>query len=416
MPVTNTITVPYTPQGVQKEYYKSNTRYTICRIGRQWGKSMIAMLRGVKRSILQTGIYWWVEPTIPQSKVHMRRMAQQYSKFIKPNGYNKSDRSIELINGSVWYFKGADDPENLEGETLDGLVLDEAAKYPEEVWFQTLKPMLAVKQGWVDFIGKPRGNNYFKRLWNSAETDNDWTRIHYASNTSPFFSQTEYDEARANTPLDIFRQEYDAEFVDYSGTVFRNLEYYPYWGELEPANPGKKYYAGIDLARTHDFTVIVILDHRKKICAFERFNNIPWSLQKEKIKKICSDYNANVVIDSTGLGDPIFDDLAMAGMKISGYKFTNQTKRVLIEQLIMDLENEELTMVRIPELINEMNNFEKEETSSGLIRYHGSQGVHDDGVIALSLANYNCIKKIGSTVESEGNRTFKEVDEERAFA
>lgn len=396
---------PYQPRGIQWELYNLKTRFTIARVGRQWGKSMITMLKNVKERSHAGGIYWWVLPTIPQSKVHMRRMIKYFKPFIKR--INRTDREIEFIEGDnfggTWYFKGADDPENLEGETLDGCVMDEAARMAPEVWHQTIRPMLAVKKGWADFIGKPRGNNWYKRLWVNAESHPDWSRFHAKSNSSPFFSEEEYQEAKADTPTHIFAQEYDAEFVDNTGTVIRNIDNVTR-GELQPPDKSKNYFAGVDLAKTTDYTVICILDQEKNLVAFERMQNIAWTMQKARIKNLCHKYRANVLIDSTGLGDPIFDDLATTGLKISGYKFTNASKRVLIENLILTFEHELISIPNIPVMINELKNFEITTTRTGLITYSAPPGLHDDCVTALALANYYCIGMTGPLIETGGSR------------
>jgi len=393
---------PYLPEGKQKELYDIDTRFVIACVGRQWGKGFVTMLKVIKRS-QKGGVYWWVEPIIPQAKVHFRRMLKHFKHIIAK--VNRSELSVQLVTGTVWYFKGCEKPENLDGETLDGLVLDEAAKAHEDVWFQTLLPMLAVKKGFAYLIGKPRGNNYFKRLFKKAELkeNKDWTAYHTISKTSPFFSLEEWDRAKEDTPELIFRQEYLAEFIDDAGTVFRDISK-SVKGKLGPYYNGLKYFAGIDLARTVDYTVICILNSRCELVAFERFNNIAWSLQKERIIKLCKAYDAQCLVDSTGIGDPIFDDLAMAGLKISGYKFTNQSKRALIENLVLTFERGDIILADIPVLIDELNNFEVEQTTSGLIRYNAADGQHDDTVIALALANYFCVSIKGGWITTIGER------------
>jgi len=37
--------------------------------------------------------------------------------------------------------------------------------------------------------------------------------------------------------------------------------------------------------------------------------------------------NAYLMIDSSGVGDPVFDELKREYCKVEGYKFTNQTKK-----------------------------------------------------------------------------------------
>ena len=49
----------------------------------------------------------------------------------------------------------------------------------------------------------------------------------------------------------------------------------------------------------------------------------------------------------------------------------------------------------IPELINELSTFTFEQTDGGLIKYSAPDGMHDDIVISLALANWACGRSRG---------------------
>jgi len=95
--------------------------------------------------------------------------------------------------------------------------------------------------------------------------------------------------------------------------------------------------------------------------------------------------NANALIDSTGLGDVILADLKRRGLRVEGYKFTNESKRILIDNLILYIAKAEVTFPEIKELIDELELFEY-DTSSPNIKYSAPAGFHDDFVISLGLA------------------------------
>ncbi|GAH31864.1 unnamed protein product, partial [marine sediment metagenome] len=126
----------------------------------------------------------------------------------------------------------------------------------------------------------------------------------------------------------------------------------------------------------------------------DRFKEIDWKIQRERIKFISEKYNdAQIWVDATGVGDPIFEDLVNMGLDVQPYKFTNTSKKQLIQSLMISLEQEKIRiLVRDEEngkvQFNEMVIFEYEMTSSGLIRYQAPDGYHDDCVIALSLSNW----------------------------
>ena len=90
-------------------------------------------------------------------------------------------------------------------------------------------------------------------------------------------------------------------------------------------------------------------------------------------------------MDSTGVGDPIVEQLQRQHPRIKGFKFTSQSKQQLIEGLVVAVQGQQ---VKFPEgvIADEMRNFEFEYTRTG-VRYTAPQGLHDDCVMALALAN-----------------------------
>ena len=73
-------------------------------------------------------------------------------------------------------------------------------------------------------------------------------------------------------------------------------------------------------------------------------------------------------IDSTGVGDSIYDELRGEGQSVKGYRFTNESKRQLIENLSIGFDQGKW---RIPDdpvgspLINELESFTYKITPSG---------------------------------------------------
>ena len=62
------------------------------------------------------------------------------------------------------------------------------------------------------------------------------------------------------------------------------------------------------------------------------------------------------------------------------------SKKDLIENLSMMIEQQKVSYPDIPELITELNLYGFTTGSTGLIRYDAPQGYYDDTVIALALA------------------------------
>jgi phage FluMu gp28-like protein len=265
----------------------------------------------------------------------------------------------------------------------------------EAVWQEALRPALSDKQGRAVLISTPKSHNWFFDLWSRGQdpefTDYESWRLPTSAN--PYILQEEIEEAKRTLPELVFRQEFSAEFLDDIGAVFRGIQKC-IKGALHDPIPGESYIMGVDLAKYSDFTVLTVMNRAGDLVAFDRFNQIDWTFQKQRITILAEKYRAKIIIDSTGVGDPIFEDLKRAGLSIEGYKFTNESKKHLIEGLSIAIEQEKIRFPDIPELIHELRIFGYSVTASGTVTYSSLGSYHDDCVVSLSLANYGIARNI----------------------
>jgi hypothetical protein len=316
---------------------------------------------------------------------------------------NESELYCEFFNGSILQVLGADEPDSLRGKAFKGVVLDEWAMMKPMVWEEILRPIVTENKGWVWFLFTPKGRNHAFRLWNNAndwsKTGTDWANFFLPVTSSGLIDQVELERAKIEMPEILFKQEFMCEFIEGEGSVFRNIKKCVAGKLSDPVN-GARYVIGVDLAKVNDFTVLVCIDQiSKRVVAYDRFNEISWRVQKERIAKMAKDYNdALVIMDSTGLGDPILEDLQNAGIAIEGFKFTETSKRSLIERLILAIEQRYILFPDIPEMIAELESFGYELTKTGF-RYTAPDGVHDDIVIALGLAVHGVQGNLYSSAE-----------------
>ena len=153
---------------------------------------------------------------------------------------------------------------------------------------------------------------------------------------------------------------------------------------------------GADLAKTEDYTVLFALNPNGEVHGYERFKELDWMFQCERIVSFCTRYNnARLLIDSTGLGDPLFDKLRRMAVSVDGYKFNSASKAALVENLSLMLDNNEVSYPNIPELLSEFGTFGYEQGKTGTISYRAYEGYHDDTIIALALAAWQIKKPQG---------------------
>lgn len=374
-------------------------RFTVISAGRQSGKTTLLVFVIVYMALKKANsINWWVAPTYAPTKIAFRRTVKFLVKNKIPHTVNRSELRIELQNGSTIEFKSGDREEGLRGESVNFLVIDEMGLLKRMAWEEALRGTITATEAKCVFIGTPKGKNLFYELFAKGQDvqEKEWTSIQVSSKESPYFSDSEWEEVK-KMPARIFDQEYWAHFIEDGGEVFRRITDCVQ-GSLQDYNSRKQYFAGVDLAKHSDYTVICILDNNGHLVYFDRFNDITWTIQKARIIDACTKYHAYTLIDSTGIGDPILDDLSMH-MQCEGYRFDNTSKRHLIETLSMSIERVDITFPEIPELINELNIFTFDQSQSGLIRYNAPDGLHDDIVISLSLANFIYKRQSGHSVD-----------------
>jgi hypothetical protein len=239
-------------------------------------------------------------------------------------------------------------------------------------------------------ISTPRGKGWFYDVFRLGQgKDRDYRSWNNASWTNPYLDAEWIERERSRLPERVFRQEYGAEFIEGSGSVFRNVRECA-TAELEAPVEGRPYFGGLDLAKVEDYTVLVIVDAHANVVFVDRFHRLDWSIQVNRIRAATDRYNnAAIYCDSTGAGEPIYESLRKAGVYARPYAFTQKSKSALIDNLSLMLEQQRLRIPKPtvwPEGIDELEAFEYSVTDAGGVRTGAPHGYHDDCVIALALA------------------------------
>jgi hypothetical protein len=137
---------------------------------------------------------------------------------------------------------------------------------------------------------------------------------------------------------------------------------------------------GVDLAKSFDFTVIIGLDKFGQVCHFERFQK-DW---RQTLQHILALPAAPIKLDSTGVGDPIAEEIQIKRPNVTGFKFSQYSKQQLMEGLSVAIQQRKINFPEGP-IKDELENFEFVYTKNG-VRYSAPEGLHDDCVCALALA------------------------------
>lgn len=244
----------------QQEVKNTASRFNIAVMGRRWGKSTLGV-RLLQRSIKRKRPAAWFAPTYKLLDEAWREILNRYAPIITRHSEQK--RSIEILGGSTIDFWTLDDPTRVaRGRKYDLAIIDEAAMVRglEEAWQQSIRPSLTDYAGGAWFLSTPKGDNYFKTLYDNAANLPDWARWQLPTKTNPHIDPNEVDAAQRELPSLVFEQEYLAQFVDMSGAIIKRE-----WLRHDPNPPAEfdTITLGVDLAistkDTADYTALVTM-------------------------------------------------------------------------------------------------------------------------------------------------------------
>ena len=326
----------YAPHEKQLEFHNSKARFRVLSCGRRWGKTLSGA-NELLMCIIDAGpnaVGFAVAPTF----WHTQKQWKEFKKYCPPQfitRVSRLDHKIELIGNREIWFRSADNPDSLRSEGLDVLWMDEGGQIKEQAWTEALRPALMDKKGRAFFTGTPKGRNWYFQLWTRGQDNQDpeYESWAFPSSANPYIDPQEIQDAFKGMPELAYRQEILAEFLDDVGSVFRGVDRCISGSLRQPIRAKGYCVMGVDLAKHYDFTVMCVLDKTGHLVAFDRFSQLDWVFQQKKIVNLAQQYSASTLIDSTGVGDPIYDSLSRQKIRVEGYKFTNPSKKDLIENL-----------------------------------------------------------------------------------
>lgn len=388
------INVPHnwTPEAHQLPVLNSKARFKVLVWHRKAHKTTLALNELVRQAFRRVGTYWYVAPFLSQARKIVWDDPEMLGKYIPPfiwDQRNNSELKVPFPNGSILYVVGADKPDSLRGPNPFGVVLDEYGDMKKEVWSGIIQPIMTANPlSWTWFTGTPKGrNDFYAKYQYAKQNPGQWEAWMLKASESGIISKEALEDARHTTPQAYFQQEYECDFIDDATSFFRRVRENLYDATPE-IHPDHQYQLGIDLAKYQDWTVITPFDlNTFKVLPQDRFNQVDWNLQKARMQVSWHKHNkALAVIDATGVGDPVVEDLIATGMSVNPFKFTESTKKELLSHLSILLEQDRIKIPNDEGLIEELSSIRYELTDKGKTRIATVDGMHDDRVMSLALA------------------------------
>lgn len=378
--------------------------------GRRFGKSTMASVllwHGLVAADDQFG-----PPTVrvtADTEEHGRKIWDRFTAHLNRSvlgdlveTYSKERELVTLKTGATAQLISANNPGALAGDGVTLWLVDEA-QYLTEAAYENLFPSTSDRMGVIVMFGVAEGSGPFREVCYKGDRRSEYPefmRLRYPTWANPMISKDAIASARREYTPAQFKRLYEAEWVTQDGQLFTGVrdcviqdaptpKLHPGgWGYIEEPKSTKHYYAGVDLARTRDWTVVVILDHDRRLVAWDRFHRVSWAIQRERIQKIMKAYRLPLsCIDATAIGgDMMTEDLQAAGMNVMPYAISsNQKKHELIDKLVIAISSKRVSYPHIPVLIRELERMEAVDRG-GVVRYSAPSGGTDDFVLALALA------------------------------
>lgn len=389
------------PHAGQLVVLRHPARFKWLDAGRRWNKTTLDMLFAVPRAVGGREVLWGA-PTYDQVRIGWTEVRRACAGVVD---FNESRLEARFPSGGLIRFRSLDDPDNARGFTADDVVLDEAAKISPRAWHEVVRPMLMTTGGSALANGTPNGRNWFwtecmraadlpeSKAWIEVPTvgarivDGSLVRAPHPME-NPRIAWSEIEDLYRTLPERVFRQEILAEFLEDGGGVFRNVDACVR-GELQtmPRDAQRRYVMGVDLAKHQDFTVCVVADVlARQVVAFHRWNQMDWPSQKRNIASVAKHWNdAWTFIDSTGIGDVVYDDLRTSGMRLEPYQFTAATVDQLYHNAALMVEQQQVGYPAVPVLLNELKALQYFPMPSGRLKVDVPEGLHKDAAVAFCL-------------------------------
>ena len=262
-----------TPNG-KRAYH----RLLVCS-GRRGGKTKIGGIAAAREASVPNTLGWACAPSYPELHDYVLPSLRQAIPQDWIENWSEQHQEFRLINGSIIQLRSLDDPERGRGPGLHWLWIDEARKIPEQSW-KVVQPALVDKPGIVFVTTTPNGYDWvFKTFWRPAvEQAPGFWAIKYKTSDNPSIRPEELEEARATTDAMWFKQEYEADFVNFTGSIYDSKtlsgqiilggderRFIPEWPDI---TVGRSAIVAMDPGTDHPFaaTLMVLTEHGLVCC------------------------------------------------------------------------------------------------------------------------------------------------------
>ncbi|MBR4354983.1 MAG: terminase family protein [Elusimicrobiaceae bacterium] len=330
----NCIVIPYHPRPVQAQIHAALETHRFCVLvtHRQLGKTVCAVNHLLKKALQNSrshARYFYIAPLLKQAKLIAWDYLKRYSTPLPNVSVNEAELCITLPGGAKIWVGGADNPDSLRGTYADGVVLDEYAQIKPGVFEEIVRPMLLSREGWVVFIGTPKGQNAFYELFNKAQKlaqtePTVWWCGVYRADESGVITKEELAHIERETPTSVFRQEYLCDFTASAENILIPIDTVLTAMQRKYATSELRFspkILGVDPARFGDDRSVIF--KRQGLQAFEPFvmQQVDNMTLAARVASEITTFRPDGVFIDSGCGGGVIDRLRQLGFTVTEIPF-----------------------------------------------------------------------------------------------
>ncbi len=242
--------------------------------GRRWGKTRIGSIAGVEEACIPNTIGWACAPSNPKLHRYVIPAFQQLIPQAWVADWSTEYNDLRLTNGSLIHFQTLEDPDQGRGQGLDWLCVDEICELSQMHW-DVISPSLVDRQGVAFFTTSPRSYDWVYESFYKLAEDNvpGFWACHAKTRDNPIIDDEYLAQEKLIKSDAMFRQEYEADFVIFTGAVYGGLidpqilrtndqikQVIPEWPEI---GAWRQVLVGIDTGADHPFGGVKLISCEK---------------------------------------------------------------------------------------------------------------------------------------------------------
>lgn len=212
----------FDPDPWQSTVLRTSSRRMLINASRQSGKSTTAAALALHTALYRPrALVLLVSPSLRQSAELFKKVTEHFDRLETPPALDEDNKlSLSMESGSrIVSLPGSE--ATIRGFSGPMLVIEDEASRVDDDLHRAIRPMFATSNGAFIVMSTPFGRRgHFHDLWENGGPG--WFRVEIPATRCPRISAGFLEEERKTLTPAWYSQEYECQFVDVEGAVFRS--------------------------------------------------------------------------------------------------------------------------------------------------------------------------------------------------